>query len=234
MPVADSTFGWQEAAIAFAILLIAAFLVTWVLTDLMRVRRAPYIAILLALGLGLGGLYLGRSGTPWTELVTSNWGWGVLAGVIAAGVAFPLVRRLPAGHRSTGAHLGEALLWEGVVYGVAEGVLLATLPVLALWQMAFDLGWTGGGWTNVGAGAIAIGGAILVVLAHHLGYREFRRRDARPKLLGAMVTCGLQAVAFLLTGSLLAPVVAHIVLHGQMLLRGAELPPVNPRAAYAS
>jgi hypothetical protein len=35
----------------------------------------------------------------------------------------------------------------------------------------------------------------------------------------------MQAIAFLVTGSVLAPIVAHIVLHGQLLLRGDELPP---------
>lgn len=38
--------------------------------------------------------------------------------------------------------------------------------------------------------------------------------------------CGLQALAFLLTGTVLAPVVAHIVLHTQLTLRGNEMPPV--------
>jgi hypothetical protein len=65
-----------------------------------------------------------------------------------------------------------------------------------------------------------------VILVHHLGYAEFRRRDARPKLLGALVTCGLQALAFLVTGTLLAPVIAHVALHAELTLRGVELPPV--------
>jgi hypothetical protein len=49
-------------------------------------------------------------------------------------------------------------------------------------------------------------------------------------LIGTLAVCGLQAVAFLLTGSVVAPVLAHIVLHAQMLFRGAELPPAEPRA----
>jgi hypothetical protein len=62
-------------------------------------------------------------------------------------------------------------------------------------------------------------------LAHHLGYREFRGRAGRPALIGALFGCGLQAIAFLLTGNLLAPVIAHIVLHWQVVMRGMELPP---------
>jgi hypothetical protein len=62
---------------------------------------------------------------------------------------------------------------------------------------------------------------------HHLGYAEFRSRRARSKLVGALVVCGIQAVAFLVTESVLAPVVAHVVLHAQALLRDVELPPAS-------
>lgn len=76
----------------------------------------------------------------------------------------------------------------------------------------------------MGSGALAIGAAFFVIAVHHLGYRQFRA--SRKLLLGALAACGSQALAFLLTGNLLAPVVAHIVLHGQLTLRGDEMPPV--------
>lgn len=40
----------------------------------------------------------------------------------------------------------------------------------------------------------------------------------------ALVGCGVQALAFLLTGNVLAPVVAHPMLHTQLTLRGNEMP----------
>lgn len=229
MPVADLAFGWQEALAAFAIITVAAFLVTWVLTDLLRIPRAPYIPILLFVALGLGAVYLAWSGTSASDLFSSGVGWGLAAGLIAAAVALPLVQRLPAHPHTGGTRLVGLLLWEGLVYGVAEAVLLATLPVLAMWQVCVDLGWTDGGWAKIGSGALAILGSLLVILVHHLGYAEFRTEAGRPGLLGALVVCGLQAIAFLATGSVLAPIVAHIVLHSQLLIRGAELPPVMPR-----
>jgi hypothetical protein len=205
--------------LAFAVIALAAFLVSYVLTDRMHVRRAGYVAALSLVSLGLGAGYLAWSGTALRELVLEGWAWGLLAGLVAAAVIFPLVRRLPSGPRGTGATTGT-LLWEGLAYGTAEAVLLATLPVLATWQATRDLGWsTGWGY------ALATLGALFVVLVHHLGYAEFRCRTAARKLAGALLACGLQAVAFLLTGNVLAPVVAHVLLHGQMILRGVELPP---------
>ncbi len=147
--------------------------------------------------------------------------------IVAAAVVVPLVRRLPTGRsRPEGSQLVGRLLWEAVVYGFAEGVLLATLPVLAVWQATDALGWTDTTWAKVGSGVLAVVGALFVILVHHLGYREFRARAARKMLRGALVGCGLQALAFLLTGNVLAPVVAHIVLHTQLTLRGNEMPPV--------
>ena len=66
-----------------------------------------------------------------------------------------------------------------------------------------------------------------MIAVHHLGYREFRARTARKMFSGALVGCGIQALAFILTGNLLAPVVAHIVLHWQLTLHGNEMPPVS-------
>jgi hypothetical protein len=226
MPIADPTFTWQEASAAFAVIAVVAFLVTWVLTDLLKIPRAPYIPMLLVVALGLGAGYLAWSGTSTSELFTSSGtGWGSAAGVIAAALAAPLVRRLPAHPHATGGRFAGQMLWEGLVYGVAEAILLATLPVLAIWQGCFDLGWTDGAWARIGSGALAIAGSLLVILVHHLGYAQFRTEAGRPGLFGALTVCGLQAIAFLATGAALAPIVAHTVLHGQLLIRGQELPP---------
>ena len=226
MPVAaDPSFGWQEAFGAFAIVAFVAFLVTWIVTDRLEVPRTPYIAILSLVMLGLGAGYLAWSGTALTELISPSWAWAILVGLVAGGAMAPGLRRLPQGTRPEGDALVGALLWEGVVYGTAEGILLATLPVLALWQAAVALGWTDPRWGEIGSGALAIAGALFVIVVHHVGYREFRGPHARPRLVGALVGCGIQALAFLLTGNLLAPIVAHVVLHGQMVVRGIEMPP---------
>jgi hypothetical protein len=237
MPVgADPSFGWQGAIAAFAIIAIVAFLVTWIVTDRLAVPRTPYIAILALVTLGLGAGYLAWSGTAVADLLTPRWGWAIVAGLVAGGVMAPALRRLPHGGRPEGGSLAGAIVWEGLVYGTAEAILLAALPVLAVWQAAEALGWTGSVWADVGAGALAIVGALIVIAVHHLGYREFRGPHARPRLLGALLGCGIQALAFLLTGNLLAPVVAHIVLHGQMVVRGIEMPPAERvrTAAFAA
>jgi hypothetical protein len=83
------------------------------------------------------------------------------------------------------------------VYGTAEAILLATLPVLAIWQVIDALGWTDSGWAKAGSGALAVLGALFVIAVHHLGYREFRPKAARKVLAGALAGCGIKALAFL-------------------------------------
>jgi MFS family permease len=229
MPVADPSFGWHEALGAFAIIAASAFLVTWVLTDVLGIRRTPYIGLLLLLSLGLGAAYCAWSGTALLDAVTENWVLALVAGLVAAGLALPAVRRLPRKPHARGRRLFGLIVWEGAFYGLAEGVLLATLPVVAVWQATADLGWTTSGIGKAVSGALAIGGALLVILVHHLGYEEFRRPESRTRLGGALGVCGLQAIAFLVTGNVLAPVLAHVVLHTQLLLHGDEMPPVAPK-----
>jgi hypothetical protein len=214
--------------LAYAIVLVASFLVTWVVTDVLHVPRTPYVAILAVVSLGLGGAYLVWSGTSVADVLVRNGGWALLAGVVVALVLTPAVRRLPGSERPAGSLAGH-LVWEGGVYGIAEALLLSALPVLAVWQAADGLGWTRSTWGDVGSGALAIVGALFVILVHHLGYREFRPASARPMLMGALLACGVQALAFLLTGNILAPVLAHVALHVQMLGRGVELPPAARR-----
>jgi hypothetical protein len=237
MPVADPSFAWQEALAAFAIISVVAFLVTWVVTDLAHVSRTPYVAILAVTTFALAAGYLAWSGTSIADLITAEWGWGLVGGVVAAVLVAPLVRHLPSGPRPEGSQLVGRFLWEGVVYGTAEGILLATLPVLAIWQAADALGWTDTAWSTLGSGVFAVAGALFVIAVHHLGYREFRAMTARKKLGGALVGCGTQSFAFLLTGNVLAPILAHIVLHWQLTLRGNEMPPASaamPEAREAS
>lgn len=93
MPVADPSFGGQEALAASSIISTVAFLVTWVATDLGHVSRTPYVAILTLTTLALAAGYIAWSGTSVVELL-AGWGWGILGGSAAAAVIVALVRRL--------------------------------------------------------------------------------------------------------------------------------------------
>ena len=114
-----------------------------------------------------------------------------------------------------------ALLWEGLVYGMAEGLLLSVLPVLITWQALSSLHWTASWYGIILSGIIALLASVVVIVVHHLGYREFRGR----KLVFAVAGCAPLSLAYLLTMNPLAAGVGHSILHMGAVLRGIELPP---------
>jgi hypothetical protein len=88
------------------------------------------------------------------------------------------------------------------------------------WQMVHAAGWTGTAgfvarWT------LPLLASAAVIVIHHLGYWNYRNSMLVPITLALSV----QTLGFLLTGSWLAPVITHILLHGVLILHGSEMPP---------
>ena len=159
-------------------------------------------------------------------MLATRWWWGLLAAPIAG--AFPAfgMTRLPASHRRTGRALGLALVWEGVVYGVTKGVLLSALPAFMTWQIVHSLGWGGFGgglarWT------LPVAASIVVIVVHHLGSAKYRNKQLVPISVG----CGLLTVGYLVTASVIAPPLGHVLMHTVAILHGTELPPLTRPAA---
>jgi hypothetical protein len=230
MPVADASIAWWMPLAAVGIIAVVAFLVSWVSTDLLHVPRAVYLATLMIVTGALTYGYLSWSGTDWVEFVLDRWGWGIVGALVSGAMAMLAItaaarrRGLPAPRHRGAAAMTGALVWEGVFYGAAEGLLLSVLPVLAAWQ-AFDLlGWTDSVPGAVGAGALAIVASVVVIWVHHLGYREFRRTR---EIVMPIAGCGVLSVAYLVTASPIAAVGGHFLLHTAMQLRDVPMPPYS-------
>jgi hypothetical protein len=89
------------------------------------------------------------------------------------------------------------------------------------WQSLSALGWSHSWIGVVCSGTLALMASVLVIVVHHLGYREFRG----PAVGGAATTCGILSLAYLLTMNPLSAVGGHIIAHSGVVLRGRELPP---------
>jgi hypothetical protein len=214
----QTTIAWAGALLWLLGIATAAFLVSWVLTDRLHLRRTPYVGALAALAAALTAGYLAWSGAG-TALWTTRWAWGLLGAAVVGALLARLVWRLPAAHAPSGVS-GVAAAWQGVVYGTAEGLLLSVLPVVVTWQLFAALGWTSG-WHAVVAAAAALAASAAVIVVHHLGYREFRGPAMRSPLVG----CLPLSLASLVTASPISAIGGHIIIHLAMLRRGIELPP---------
>lgn len=222
MPVPVPAASWAGSLLWLIGLSVAAFAVSWLFANRLRTGRFLYVGVLFLVTGALSAGYVAWLGLSAGEVLTTRWGWGLLAAPIAG--AFPAfgMTRLPASNRRTGRALGIALVWEGLVYGVAEGVLLSALPAFMTWQLVHSLGWGGFGgglarWT------LPVAASIAVIVVHHLGYAEYRNRQLVPISAG----CGLLTVGYLVTASVIAPMVGHVLMHTAAILHGTELPPLT-------
>jgi hypothetical protein len=74
MPTAAASISWLGALASLAAIAGASFLVAWVLTSRLGVRRTPYIAALALLTGGLTWGYLTWSDTSLGSFATTHWG----------------------------------------------------------------------------------------------------------------------------------------------------------------
>jgi hypothetical protein len=198
------------------------FAVSAVFSSVLRFQRGPFVLVhAIAVGAlavlffrGAGGLVsdsLGRR--PLVAFVVGL----VLGAVLIAGVVGG-----PGGAPPAGARLVTALGWYGLVYGVADALLLTVIPVVAV----------GGRWVLAGStrgrvlrGAAAFAASLLVTALYHAGFAEFHGAALLQPLIGnAIVTAG-----YLLTGNLATPLLSHVLMHAAAVVHGmeatAQLPP---------
>jgi hypothetical protein len=213
---ASGTTTWTEAGVLLALLVVAGFLVSWIATDLGHMARRPYIALLALVAGGMTAAIALSGDVSVTDAVTHNWQRGLVGGVGTGLVLGFGMRKMPATLRRSGRALHTAEAWEGVVYGIAEGLLLSGLPVWIAWQAAVD-----SGWVDVAGWGAALSASAVMIAIHHFGYWDFRG----PQVVPALAACLLLSAAYLMTGSVLAPVVGHVVLHLAAIVKGVALPP---------
>lgn len=153
-----------------------------------------------------------------------RWLGGVVGGLAFAAILAAGVLRQPGSAVPEGAALAGALLWLGIVYGTADALILNVLPVLALYG-ARPLAELQRPVRRMAWALAALAGSAAITALYHAGFAEFRGIGLIQPLIGnAIIT-----ISYLLTGSPLAPVLAHVGMHVAAVLHGAEsalqLPP---------
>jgi hypothetical protein len=117
MPTAATSISWLGALGWLTAIAAASFLVAWVLTNRLGMRRTPYIGALALLTGGLTRGYLAWSDTSLTSFATDRWGWGLVGAAVTGAILARLSRHQPSGPRPQGWRLATTLAWEGIVYG---------------------------------------------------------------------------------------------------------------------
>ena len=108
-------------------------------------------------------------------MVRRRWRWAVVLGVVvAAALSFVVLRTEPATAGPTGLALSAAVLWRGVAYGAADGLMLSAFPILAVFAASEGSKLRRRRFGTVAVGAAAMVASLLMTTVYHLGYRDFR------------------------------------------------------------
>ena len=208
---------WGEASALLAALCATGFLVSWIVTEVVGWSRRVYVAVLMLLTVTATAAVLGATGTSFGQLFGHRWPVGAIVG-LAVGILLGLGMRRAERSRDhvAGPALPVTLAWEGLLYGIAEGVLLSVLPTFVAWQAAGDAE-----WSTAAAAVAAFVASTAMITIHHFGYWDYRGRNVALAIVG----CGLLTLSYLVTGSALAPTLGHVVMHTIGVSGGVKLPP---------
>lgn len=193
---------------------LAGFLASWFLTVRLALSRPLYIGLLALVTGAMTFGYLWWAGIG-VEFWTNNWLWGIAGALVVAGLLTLVLMRMETREIPATKFGAAEIGWNAIVYGTAEGLLLSTLPVLVVWQ-AWEPSL--GTWATA---ALALAASLVVIVIHHLGYPAYRSK----RMVQPIVGCLPLSIAFLITGSPIAAIGAHAILHMAIEMRGMELPP---------
>ena len=136
-----------------------------------------------------------------------------------------IVLRQDATSRPSGLTLAAALMWRGVVYGAADGLLLSSFPILAVFAAFAGSPLRSSASGKLRIGALALLASIAMTAAYHAGYSDFRSGKIANPIAGDVIW----SIPTLVTLNPIAAPIAHVGLHVTAVLHSYQtdlfLPP---------
>jgi hypothetical protein len=212
---------WEWLAGGFVV----AFMVPFLLADVLEINRDLFYGLY---AISVGVLFQAWARSTGYDLVAAtkrHWIWALGLGVAFGGIlALIVVRTEDTTARPEGLELIGAVTWRGVVYGVADGMLLSVFPILVVFA-AF----AGSRLNRRFAGKIVVGAVALIaslaMTAVYAGYSDFRSGKVGKPLTGD----ALWSIPTLVTLNPLGAPIAHAGLHVSAVLHSYDtdtfLPP---------
>jgi hypothetical protein len=187
-----------------------AFLVPFVLADQLGLQRDVYYAVYVASVLGLFAGWARDTGRPLRPMVVRHWKLATGLGVLFAGVSAAIAVGAEGGSSHPGGiEFVGAVIWRGVVYGAADGLLLSAFPILLVFAALESSGFRRRAGGAVAVGAVAMAASLAMTAVYHAGYSDFRSEKLRKPVSGDLVW----SVPTLATLNPIGAPIAHVGLH---------------------
>jgi len=189
--------------------LLLFFLVPFTFTDVLSINRDLYYGIYIATVFAFVAAWLAYANDTPRGVLFRHWRAGVTLGLLFAGAMIVIVLNEPSTSHPGGARFAAAVGWRGVLYGLADGLILSAFPILAVFA-AFEGRRILNRWHGKAAvGALALAMSMLFTATYHLGYSDFRGAKVRKPIAGDV----MWSVPTLATLSPFGAPIAHAGLH---------------------
>jgi hypothetical protein len=187
-----------------------AFLVPFTIADQLGLQRDVYLIVYTAAVLALFLAWARDTGRSVREMLARRLPLAVGLGLVFAAIGAAIVTGAEDGSPHPGGiEFIGALLWRGIVYGAADGLLLSAFPILLVFAV-FEksrLRRRVGGLIVVGA--IAMAASLAMTAVYHAGYSDFRGSKLSKPVTGDLVW----SVPTLATLNPVGAPIAHVGVH---------------------
>ena len=190
--------------------MVVAFLIPFVLADQLGFQRDVYYAVYAAVVLLLFAGWARDTGQSVRAMVARRWRLAVGLGVVFAAFSALIATKAETGSGHPGGlEFAGALLWRGVVYGAADGLLLSAFPILLVFAapLVSRLRRRAGG--VLAMGAVAMAASLAMTAVYHAGYGDFRSDKLRKPVTGDLIW----SMPTLATLNPVGAPIAHVGLH---------------------
>jgi hypothetical protein len=191
--------------------MVIAFLVPFVVADQLEVQRDLYLAVYVAAVVGLFAGWVRDTRQPLHKLLSRRLRLAIALGVGFGGIGALIAVGAEAGSPHPGGiEFVGALLWRGIVYGAADGLLLSAFPILVVFAALKNSRLrrrTGG---LVAVGAIAMVASLSMTAVYHAGYSDFRGAKLRKPVTGDLVWSAPTLATLNPVGAPIAHVGVHV------------------------
>ena len=206
--------------------LLVGFLVPFVFADTLELQRDVYYGIYVAAVLGFVALWARTTGLSLRAAASRRLSWAVALGVAFGAVLAVMVWRTEdATPRPDGFELAAAVVWRGLVYGAADGLLLSAFPILAVFAAFAGSRLRRSRTGTVLVAVVAMAASLAMTAAYHAGYSEFRGEKLAKPMTGDVIW----SAPTLLTLNPVGAPIAHAAMHTAAVAHSYEtdtfLPP---------
>lgn len=206
--------------------LVLGFLVPFVLADTLAIDRDLYYGLYAAAVAGFVALWARTTGQSLRSHASRRLPWAIGLGVAAGAVLAVMVWRTEdSTPHPDGIELAAAIVWRGLVYGAADGLLLSVFPILAVFAAFAGTRLRRSKTGTVLVALVALSASLAMTAAYHTGYSEFRSEKLGKPVAGDVVW----SAPTLLTLNPVGAPIAHAAMHTAAVVHSYEtdvfLPP---------